>query len=577
MTRARIHQIELQTQICANMMLLRDRKMKGRFFHQWLRRGDDMRMYEAAQRIKIDTDRLFILQHRLDLEESHSNTLIELLNGTLNFAENKALVSRLFYYWLTRTIRRTQVRKPVSRESENGGRQPSRPKTVEAIRESTRLFDAPAWPGPRDIISRAVTEYEGALPPMTPLHVLADRLASPDEQPTRTARRSAAVPEAEQTPSPAPAEPAEATPVPAKSPKKERKSEKPTPKKRPPPPATKEKVYDSSSSSVRQESPFRRGSSTSIEARSESSNRKVRFDEEDIPVKQEQIEYYQETEPAPPVIPVELVEDPVEFVNDVPEPPVLDNYIPDEPQVDPPEDPVPEADESEDDTSESSSSSDSSEDSDSPFFSLSLMFFVRMRRVCRAWAQRARDTVARRRMEKAVNAAVEQAMAAWHPAGIPHDVMYRMGGPEAMKTFRAGATVMKRKGSVKDINTKDGWLTRSLNDQKRFLVGQPEALDKFLMYYESQDAFDSGEAASGSFSFEDLKLARYSFENGEIGIPSPPNQLKKFSKIPENFFLALVSCVKQTIGAQVRRNSGVVNVLGSRGGGPSQRVPGMTK
>jgi hypothetical protein len=350
-------------------------------------------------------------------------------------------------------------------------------------------------------------------------------------------------------------EPPVTTPVPEKSP-----TTKSPKKKRPPPPAKKDKVYDSSSSSVRQEGPFRRGSSTSLEARSESSIRKVRFDQENV---------------LAPVIPVELVEDPVEFVKDGPEPPVLDNYMPDEPESKRPEELVPEDDESESESSDSSSS-DSSEDSDSPFFSLSLMFFVRMRRVCRAWAQRARDTVARRRMEKAVNGAVEQAMAAWHPPGIPHDVMYRMGGPEAMKTFRAGATVMKRKGSVKDINTKDGWLSRSLNDQKRFLVGQPEAVDKFLMYYENQEVFENGQAASGSFSFEDLKLARYSFENSEIGIPSPPNQLKKFSKIPENFFVALVSCVKQTIGAQVRRNSGVVNVLGTRGGGQSQRVPRMS-
>lgn len=138
---------------------------------------------------------------------------------------------------------------------------------------------------------------------------------------------------------------------------------------------------------------------------------------------------------------------------------------------------------------------------------------------------------------------------------------------EAFKLFKEGAVVMKRKGAVEKIDVKDSWYRfGGLNDQKRFLVGQIDNPSRFLLYYASKDAVKSGQDPRGWFSLDELKLAVYSFRMMEIGVFSDLKQgvpiMKKLSKIPDKFFIALIVCIRHAIGAEVRRNNGVVPTAG---------------
>jgi hypothetical protein len=553
------------------MIDLHERKLLGSFFYRWLRLADDINMSDAAERIKTDTDRLFIVQHRLDRELDHSDKIIELLNATLNYTETKALLSRIFYSWLTRANQKSRrmigraayaspasfddsqslagpssawnsaatVNKGKAHSLDQFGVSPHATAEQTAERDRIRLFAAPAWPGPHDVICKSVAAYEGKLPPLAPLHDLADILMANEGFDTakRTAKRETVPQET--------TEPVKRAKEPEKKPSSseetsEGETAKPEFKKSVP--SNKSKSSSSSSSSAIEE-PVRPRRSTSSSSKSESSSMA-----ETVGPPNETPLVHEEKQVSPPINTLPRMKK-IEIAEDSPTAEEADTPL-----------------SSSASSSSSNSSSGSSSDStgSDPFFKLSLLFFVRMRRVCRAWAQRARDTVARKRLEASINGAVEHAMAAWQPVGVPGDLSSRMTTVEALKIFKAGAMVMKRKGNVQDIDVKDGWLTKTFSDQKRFIVGQPDVLDKFILYYDTREAFSRGEGASGSYSFEEIKLARFSFKSLEMGISSPPGQMKKISQIPENFFIALVCAIKYAIGVQVRRNSGVANVFATR-------------
>ena len=65
-----------------------------------------------------------------------------------------------------------------------------------------------------------------------------------------------------------------------------------------------------------------------------------------------------------------------------------------------------------------------------------------MRRVVRQWTQRARDIVAKQRLDASISEAVEKAMQAWRPAGVPTEL--QMPISEAIREFADGAFALKR-------------------------------------------------------------------------------------------------------------------------------------
>ena len=191
----------------------------------------------------------------------------------------------------------------------------------------------------------------------------------------------------------------------------------------------------------------------------------------------------------------------------------------------------------------------------------------------RQWAQRARDTVAQHRVQASIDAAVEEAVNSWRPQGVPLDLFTAMPVAEALSVFAAGAAVMKRKGAVTQIDVDEQWFQfGGLKDQPRFLVGQIENTEQLVLYYVSQRAVETGKEPRGWFSLEELKMAKFSYRLKEIGVYSDFKGsvpvMKKISKIPERFFIALVICVRYAIGAQMRKNRGVGNLLGARAKGP---------
>ena len=219
-------------------------------------------------------------------------------------------------------------------------------------------------------------------------------------------------------------------------------------------------------------------------------------------------------------------------------------------------------------SSSSSSSSDSSSGSinaPAPVFKLSLCFFMRMRRVVRNWAERAREKVRMKHIQDNLDKMVQSAVSAWRPPGVPLDI--EMSVAEAMRTFKEGALMMKRKGDVKKIDVQDKWFQFGpLNDQERFFVGQIESYDRFLLYYGSVKEMMNGTEPRGFFSLEQLKAARYSWKYREFGVITNVNDsdvMKKVSKIPEQFFNAIIICIRYAIGAQVRKNANASTLQGS--------------
>ena len=182
-----------------------------------------------------------------------------------------------------------------------------------------------------------------------------------------------------------------------------------------------------------------------------------------------------------------------------------------------------------------------------------------MRRVCRDWAQRARDSVAQRHAEAALDARCEQAMNAWRPPGLPIDLLTSVPLAEAIRRFKEGAEVMKRKGAVTKIDVDDRWLSfGGLKDQHRYLVGHMDDPSQFVLYYAQKSDAANGIPPRGWFSLEELKLAQYSYRLKEIGVYSDMKKdgpiMKKISKIPPDFFAALVVCVRSAIGTQIRKS-----------------------
>ena len=203
-----------------------------------------------------------------------------------------------------------------------------------------------------------------------------------------------------------------------------------------------------------------------------------------------------------------------------------------------------------------------------------------MRRVSRDWAQRARDNVSQRHAEAALDARCEQAMNAWRPPGLPLDLLTSKPLAEAIKIFKEGAEVMKRKGAVTKIDVEDQWFHfGGLKDQARYLVGQIDDPAKFVLYYAKKTDIKNGIEPRGWFSLEELKLAQYSYRLKEIGVYSDMKKdvpiMKKISKIPPEFFTALVICVRNAIGTQIRKASSS-SFLTKRGGATASNIMSRT-
>ena len=183
--------------------------------------------------------------------------------------------------------------------------------------------------------------------------------------------------------------------------------------------------------------------------------------------------------------------------------------------------------------------------------------------------------MARRKVQQEIDAQVDAALNAWRPRNVPIDILInQMQISEALRVFRDGAVLMKRKGFVSEIDVKESWFAfGGVKDQPRYFLGQIDSPDRFLLYYESPKAMQKGDAPKGSFSLEELKEAQYSWQYREIGIADGEGgdkpKLKKISKIPERFFIALILAIRHAIGASVRKSATLMNSPTSGSGGPA--------
>jgi hypothetical protein len=224
----------------------------------------------------------------------------------------------------------------------------------------------------------------------------------------------------------------------------------------------------------------------------------------------------------------------------------------------------------------SPSSSDSSSSSDDPstvaipsLFKVSLPFFMRMRKRVRDWAMRGRETVARRRQVAAVEQAVEQAVSAWRPVGVPMDIVSRMPISEALRLFKEGAPLQKRKGAgIHAISSSD--LFGGLKNQTRYFIGQIENPENFFVYYRNSADARSGGTPSGVFSLDHMKAAQWNWKKKEFGALSDKmgendDVVKKISHIPEKFFIALIIAIRHAIATQTRRATTVAYMTAASG------------
>jgi hypothetical protein len=220
-------------------------------------------------------------------------------------------------------------------------------------------------------------------------------------------------------------------------------------------------------------------------------------------------------------------------------------------------------------SSPSSSSSSEAETKTQPLFKLSLMFFMRMRRVVRDWAQRARETVAKRHQQAVIDAGIESALSAWRPPGVPMEIVTQISMSEALRIFRDGAVMMKRKGAVSSVDSGDG-LFSGFKNQSRFFVGQVEAPDEFMVYFESPKAMQQGDPPKGSFTFEDMKDAEFNYITRSFAVKSFDKDnrpiMKKVSGIPQVFFIAIIMAIRYAISAKVRKDALLSSGPGSSGG-----------
>lgn len=253
----------------------------------------------------------------------------------------------------------------------------------------------------------------------------------------------------------------------------------------------------------------------------------------------------QKSKPAKPVVNEPVAENPKPAVSKpapIPSPAV----IPQSPKSDSP--------------SSSGSSSGSSIDPSTiavpSLFKVSLPFFMRMRSKVRDWAMHAREAVAKRHQMAAIEQAVEQTVSAWRPPGVPMEILNEMSLSEALKIFKQGATLKKRKGGVSKIGIRD--TLGGLKDQTRFFVGQVESADKFLVYFKNVNEARNGAPPNGAFSLDHLKNAQFSWEMREFGAVTDKmndndTELKKVSHIPDKFFIALVIAIRHALASQTRR------------------------
>ena len=613
--------VERQAEMCAVMTDERQRRSLTLSFHNWLRLLDDSRMGKAAARIKSDSESLIVTRYKLDKEQMHTDRIIDLLGGILSDSECKNYISRSFYHWLTLSLRRSPTT-VVKRDPMEFLPIPVFHETDVSIRPALgveRMFEAPAWPSPFDILPKVVRER---LPPINSTYSLVsaeeDKHVAPakqsvvrgpvkvleDESKASVLKQAVNTKKTEESQSSEEASVQESrssfkSQDEAKSSSKFQdeaknsfkfqdenvnvKSSSSSMKKQ----SSSEGGLSSGGSSSRQisqkSSQLSSKRSSAIQSREDSgfgliSNAGNLISQTDLQPSP-MILVRDELDEQPREEPEESIEAARPAENQVYQSIMKKSMVPGVQRkltkrlstvfgetlqkaassIDPVRDELSSSSSSSSSSSPSSSSSSFSE----PIFKLSMGFFIRMRAVVRRWAARARETVARRRQETAVTAAVEKVMQSWRPDKVPAEIQAAIPLAEAMRIFRDGALLMKRKGTVSEIGV-SGSLFGGLKDQSRYFVGRMDDLEKFLVYYESKDALQRGSPPSGWFSLDELRLAQFSWNRREMGIfSSQASGMKKISKIPDYFFKALLVCVRNAIGVQVRRNSGVTGLLGS--------------
>ena len=672
--------VERQAEMCAVMTDERQRRSLTLSFHNWLRLLDDSRMGKAAARIKSDSESLIVTRYKLDKEQMHTDRIIDLLGGILSDSECKNYISRSFYHWLTLSLRRSPTT-VVKRDPMEFLPIPVFHETDVSIRPALgveRMFEAPAWPSPFDILPKVVRER---LPPINSTYSLVsaeeDKHVAPakqsvvrgpvkvleEESKASVQKQAVNTKKTEESQSSEEASVQESrssfkSQDEAKNPFKSQDEAKSS-FKSPDEAKSSSKFQDEAKSSFKSPDEAKNSFKSQDEAKSSSKfqdEAKSSFksqDEAKSSFKSPNVENEKSSSSSKKkqsssegglssggsssrqisqkssqlsskrssaiqsredsgfglisnagnlISQTDLQPSPIIFVRDE-----LDEQPREEPEesieaarpaenqvyqsimkksmvpgvqrkltkrlstvfgetlqkaassIDPVRDELSSSSSSSSSSSPSSSSSSFSE----PIFKLSMGFFIRMRAVVRRWAARARETVARRRQETAVTAAVEKVMQSWRPDKVPAEIQAAIPLAEAMRIFRDGALLMKRKGTVSEIGV-SGSLFGGLKDQSRYFVGRMDDLEKFLVYYESKDALQRGSPPSGWFSLDELRLAQFSWNRREMGIfSSQASGMKKISKIPDYFFKALLVCVRNAIGVQVRRNSGVTGLLGS--------------
>ena len=510
--------------ICVSMICSRQTNMVSRHFHNWLRLVDDSRMGLAAKRINQDKEALVTLSKLYGEQDARSQGVIDAYNKLLNVSEETQRMQRAFYHWLVRAqqivnyqaIRMLKKSKKAPSGSSSGTATTTLVSgTITPFSELVapppeKVFDAPPWPSPvTDLETRNLVPLKRGAPEYSVVS------------------------------------------VPIAFTEREHKSRRPA-------------APSSSSSSSHQEKEKK------VKPPSPSSESQA-----SVPI-MPALKRLQKLEPEEPVereiasehtpsIQESVGNDLSKTIHQVQKMRVED-----------------EADTKTEKSVSSSSSSYSSESSQPKvsaptvqLFKLSVPFFIRMRGVVRRWAQRARETVARRKVQQEIDAEVEAALNAWRPRNVPIDILVnQMQVSEALRVFRDGAVLMKRKGFVSEIDVKESWFTfGGVKDQPRYFLGQIDSPDRFLLYYESPKAMQKGDAPKGSFTLDELKEAQFSWQYREIGIADEEGgdkpKLKKISKIPERFFIALVLAIRHAIGASVRKSATLMNSPNQGSGGPA--------
>jgi len=543
--------LEKQTEICTSMINQRDKSVVSLSFHNWLRLVDDIRMGRAARKIQSDSDTLRTISIKYETEYEKSEKLLDMYNKMLTVSDSKLALERSFYHWLNRTqqivnyqaikmLKESKKKYAVSRPlgqfsssspsavSSGGISTPiteivNSPTPIMSSRfvnqpydPSERIFDAPAWPSPLDIAPRKnLVAVRNPPPAYTVVSLDGVSFNRPPTYPSDSL----------------------------------------------------ESDFSTAIERIAPEIPVAAIPPSEADLHAAT-----------LGISVEQVQQLKAMEPPEMILTTNtppnedrgtMIKKSVTFADDLEMHENDDNASSSPPS-------------SSSLSSSSSSSSSSSgagvgeeEQPPQPLFKLSLMFFMRMRRVVRDWAQRARETVAKRHQQEAIDAAIESALAAWRPSGVPMEIVTRMSMSEALRVFRDGAVMIKRKGGVDGVDS-GGGLFGAFKDQSRFFVGQVEVAEKFLVYFESPKSMQQGDAPKGAFTFCDMKNAQFNYVSKSFAVHSIDKDnrpvMKKVSKIPEVYFVATIMAIRYAIGAKVRKDA---LLLGDESQGSSSPSKGM--